>query len=199
MPQGETILIPLNRNIGRQNQLHFLIHFDNYSPDMGRKGFHRELSDFAKTVSRIIAESHLSKLRHLLKANTGVAPDLVREMKIGDWKKEMLEHEAKEPLVLKSEHFFKPTERVSITSAPTREQDVIALFNQLIAGGVVRGISVMSTNERFTYDSLFRVGFDLDSSLYVYGDTNPLVCRRKLAMRCTGASQIHGFWSISSL
>ncbi|PTR09265.1 MULTISPECIES: ATP-binding protein [unclassified Novosphingobium] len=175
MPQGETILIPLTRNIGRQNQLHFLIHFDNYSPDMGRKGFHRELTDFAKTVARLITENHLAKIRHLLKANTGVAPDLVRELKISDWKKEMLAHERASPLSLSSEHFFKPTERVSVTSAPTREQDVIALFNQLIAGGVVRGIRVMSTNERFTYDGLFKVVFDLDQSLYIYdGETNPL-------------------------
>lgn len=175
MPQGETIIIPLTRNIGRQNQLHFLIHFDNYSPDMGRKGFHRELTDFAKSVARVITENHLVKLRHLLKANTGVAPDLVRELKISDWKKEMLQHEQSRPLALSSEHFFKPTERVSITSAPTREQDVIALFNQLIAGGVIRGIRVMSTNERFTYDGLFKVVFDLESSLYIYDEaSNPL-------------------------
>lgn len=175
MPQGETMLVPLTRNIGRQHQLHFLVHFDNYSPDMGRKGFHRELSDFAKSVSRLITESHLAKLRHLLKANTGVAPDLVREMRISDWKKAMLEHEVHEPLTLSSEHFFKPTERVSITSKPTREQDVIALFNQLIAGGVIRGIRVMSTNERFTYDGLFKIVFDLDADIYVYdADRNPL-------------------------
>lgn len=175
MPQGETILIPLNRNIGRQNQLHFLIHFDNYSPDLGRKGFHRELTDFSKTVARLITENHLSKLRHLLKPNTGVAPDLVREMRIGDWKKEMLAHEIAQPLHLNTKHFFKPIERVSVTSEPTREQDVIALFNQLIAGGVIRGISVMSTNERFTYDGLFKIAFDLDSHLYVYhADQNPL-------------------------
>ena len=175
MPQGETILIPLNRNIGRQNQLHFLIHFDRYSPDMGRKGFHRELTDFAKSAARHITEKHLAKIRHLLKANTGVAPDLVREMKVSDWKKEMLAHELDKPLNLVSQHFFKPTERVSITSFPTREQDVIALFNQLVAGGVIRGISVMSTNERFTYDGLFKIGFDLDPPLYVYDETeNPL-------------------------
>ena len=63
MPQGETIQVPLNRNIGRQNQVHFLFHFDNYTPDLGRKGFHRELTDFAKLVSRIITESHLAKFR----------------------------------------------------------------------------------------------------------------------------------------
>lgn len=175
MPQGETIQVPLNRNIGRQNQLHYLIHFNNYTPDLGRKGFHRELTDFAKSVARAIAESHLSKLRRLLKANTGVAPDLVREVQIDEWKSEMLAHETKKPLLLKSPLFFLPTERVSITSAPTREQDVIALFHQLIAGGVIRGISIMSTNERFTYDGLFKVSFDLVEALYVYDpDKNPL-------------------------
>ena len=87
----------------------------------------------------------------------------------------MLEHELKEPLTLNSKHFFKPTERVSITSRPTREQDVIALFNQLVAGGVIRGIQVMSTNERFTYDGLYKISFDLDDALYVYdSEINPL-------------------------
>lgn len=175
MPQGEAIQVPLYRNIGRQNQLHFLIHFDNYTPDLGRKGFHRELTDFAKTIARKITDSNLSRLRARLKPNTGVAPDLVRELELDEWKKEMLAHESSEPLVLKSKHFFVPTERVSITSYPTREQDVIALFHELIAGGVIRGISVMSTNERFTYDGLFKVTFDLPVDLYVYdADKNPL-------------------------
>ncbi|WP_374550278.1 hypothetical protein [Sphingobium yanoikuyae] len=187
MPQGEPVVIPLTRNIGRQNQLHFLVHFENYSPDLGRKGFHRELTDFAKNVARYITENHLVKLRSYLKANTGVAPDLIRELKIGDWKKEMLAHEATDPLVLNSEHFFKPTERVSITSAPTREQDVIALFNQLIAGGVIRGITVMSTNERFTYDGLFKVSFDLPSDLYSYDAlSNPLGVPSEVASQLQG-------------
>lgn len=175
MPQGETIQVPLNRNIGRQNQVHFLVHFDAYTPDLGRKGFHRELVDFAKSVASKITEHQLSKVRYLLKANTGAAPDLVRELQINDWKKEMVSHEQRLPLVLSSKHFFLPTERVSITSQPTREQDVIALFHQLIAGGVIRGLNVMSTNERFTYDGLFKISFDLDQKLYEYdADTNPL-------------------------
>jgi hypothetical protein len=187
MPQGETIQVPLNRNIGRQNQVHFLVHFDNYTPDLGRKGFHRELTDFAKNIARTITEQHLSKLRNLLKANTGVAPDLVRELQINDWKKDMLAHEASEPLVLKSHHFFIPTERVSITSAPTREQDVIALFHQLIAGGVIRGINVMSTNERFTYDGLFKIAFDLCADLYAFDpDKNPLGVPLSVAVALQG-------------
>lgn len=187
MPQGETIQVPLQRYIGRQNQVHFLIHFDNYTPDLGRKGFHRELTDFAKHIARAITEDHLSKYRHLLKANTGVAPDLVRELAITDWKKDMLEHEGKSPLKLTSQHFFHPTERVSITSAPTREQDVIALFHQLIAGGVIRGIQAMSTNERFTYDGLFKVAFDLDPSIYSFDETN-----NPLGVPAPTAEALHG-------
>ena len=87
----------------------------------------------------------------------------------------MLAHETAEPLLLANQHFFKPIERISITSVPTREQDVIALFHQLIAGGVIRGISVMSTNERFVYDGLFKISFDLNIDLYKYDkETNPL-------------------------
>ncbi|MEP5938647.1 MAG: hypothetical protein ABJ239_09995 [Erythrobacter sp.] len=187
MPQGETIVIPLDRNIGRQNQIHFLFHFNNYSPDLGRKGFHRELVDFAKSVAKHITDNILAKLRSQLKANTGVAPDLVRELKVNEWKEKMLEHEGKMPLSLESEHFFAPTERVSITSVPTREQDVIALFNQLIAGGVVRGVQVMSTNERFTYDGLFKISFDLSQELYVYDvSSNPLGVTDELAEALSG-------------
>ncbi|MHB1587396.1 MAG: ATP-binding protein [Acidiferrobacteraceae bacterium] len=187
MPQGEVIQVPLNRNIGRQNQVHFLVHFEEYTPDLGRKGFHRELTDFAKRAARTITETHLSKFRHLLKANTGAAPDLVRELKISDWKRDMLKHEEAEPLRLQSKHFFLPIERVSITSAPTREQDVIALFHQLIAGGVIRGISVMSTNERFTYDGLFKISFDLDRTLYIYDtEENPLGVPSEVAVELQG-------------
>ncbi len=175
MPQGDVIQVPLVRYTGRQQQVHFLFHFDNYTPDLGRKGFHRELSDFAKSVSRTLMENQLSKFRTRLKANTGVAPDFVRELEIADWKKDMLKHESAQPLVLASVHFFKPTEKLSITSKPTREQDVIALFHQLIAGGVIRGLHMMSTNERFTYDGLFKISFDLKSELYAHSaESNPL-------------------------
>ncbi len=204
MPQGETITIPLIRNIGRQNQIHFLIHFNKYSPDLGRKGFNRELTDFAKTVARSITENHLSKLRHLLKANTGVAPDLVREMRIEDWKSEMLAHETEMPLILTSNHFFLPTERVSITSTPTREQDVIALFHQLIAGGVIRGISIMSTNERFVYDGLYKVAFDLGPNLYMYDAANnplgvPYTTAKELQGRITSPRILEYKFSLDGL
>jgi len=52
MPQGNLIQIPLNRNIGRQNQLHCVIHFNNCSADLGRKGFSNEINELAKEISK---------------------------------------------------------------------------------------------------------------------------------------------------
>lgn len=175
MPQGDVLQVPLVRNIGRQNQVHFLIHFDNYTPDLGRKGFAKELVEFAKDAAKVITESRVSKFRKHMKANSGAARDLERSMKIDDWKDKMVKHEADFPLNLSSEFFFAPTKKISITSEPSREQDVIALFHELISGGVVRGIQTLATNELFTYDGLFRVSFELSPELYGYKqDSNPL-------------------------
>jgi hypothetical protein len=187
MPQGETLIVPLKRYAGRQNQLHFLIHFNNYTPDLGRKGFHRELSDFAKGIAVRLIDNQIVKVIKSLKSNTGASPDLLRELAINEWKDEMLIHEQAYPLNLTNKHFFLPVERVSITSTPTREQDVIALFHQLIAGGVIRGLNIMSTNERFKYDGLFKIAFDLNPDLYIYNpETNPLGISSEAALGLHG-------------
>lgn len=175
MPQGEVIQIPLNRNIGRQNQISVLIHFNNCKPDMGRKGFQKDVVDISKEISRQIIELVFKKYKRYLRTNTGVAPDLLREQKVSDWKSHIEKHESEKPLKLSSLHFFKPINEISITSEPTREQDVISLFNQLIAGGVIRGIKIMSTNEMFVYDGMYRATFDGDPSHHIYDEvSNPL-------------------------
>lgn len=175
MPQGELIQIPLTRNIGRQNQAHIVIHFENCSADLGRKGFQKEITDLAKDISKKILDGPLLKMKKCFRKNTGSAPDLMREQKLDEWKTIMLEHEKVFPLDLINENFFIPLRQVSITSIPTREQDVIALFNQLIAGGVIRGIRIMSTNERFTYDGLYKIVIEESTENHVYNKSaNPL-------------------------
>ncbi len=175
MPQGEVIQVPLNRNIGRQNQISVVAHFHNCSPDMGRKGFQKEVVDLSKLIGKKLIEDVISKYKSYLRVSTGVAPDLKRESNVSDWKKEISDHEDLNPLSLNSEHFFKPVNAISITSEPTREQDVISLFNQLIAGGVIRGIKIMSTNERFVYDGMYKVSFDEPDENHEYDvEKNPL-------------------------
>lgn len=175
MPQGELIQIPLTKNIGRQKQANIVVHFDNCSADLGRKGFKKEITDLGKEISRKIMDGPLMKVRFCFKANTGASPDLRRETILAEWKAEMSKHEQDYPLVLENPNFFDPVKKISITSMPTREQDVIALFNQLIAGGVIRGIKIMSTNERMTYDSLYKILITNKSNLQLFDlEINPL-------------------------
>ena len=175
MPQGEMIQVPLKRNIGRQNQVHLIFHFNNCNADLGRKGFQKEIVEFCTDVSKKIIDGPIQKMRHTLRPVTGVKEDLIRETGIDTWKEEMSKHERENPLELIDENFFIPTKRISITSIPTREQDIIALFNQLIAGGVIRGIKIMATNERFAYDGMYRVVFEKPSENFIYNETsNPL-------------------------
>lgn len=117
----------------------------------------------------------LMKVRGCFKANSGASPDLRRERNLSEWKAEMTKHEEEFPLVINNPNFFDPVKKISITSLPTREQDVIALFNQLVAGGVIRGVNIMSTNERTTYDSLYKVIISKPEDLQLFNiDTNPL-------------------------
>lgn len=175
MPQGEIIQIPLKRNMGRQNQISVVAHFHNCSSDVGRKGFQAEVVELSKTISRKIIENLVSKYKKYLRVTTGTSPDLKRESLVSEWKDEISKHEKNYPIKLNNENFFKPINSISITSEPTREQDVISLFNQLIAGGVIRGIKIMSTNERFIYDGMYRVCFAKPDENHIFvKEKNPL-------------------------
>lgn len=157
MPQGELIQIPLTRYTGRQNQVHIAFHFSNCVVDLGRKGFSKEIVDFSKSISSSIVQHNFSKIRvHLRSEDVKKAPLLANE-KLANWKKSLEEHESNSPLILSNENFFLPLNEISVTSEPSREQDVIALFNQLLAGGVIRGIKIVGTNEMSTYDGAYRI------------------------------------------
>lgn len=175
MPQGEIISIPLARGTNRQNQIHLIFHFEHCTADLGRKGFQKEIVDFAQEISRKLIEGPLKKVKSKLRPITGIIPDLIRQKALDDWKEEMKNYELNNILELSNPHFFLPTQKISITSYPSREQDVIALFNQLLAGGVIRGIQIMATNERSTYDGLFKIKFDNNKQHLQYNETtNPL-------------------------
>jgi hypothetical protein len=175
MPQGETVPIPLGQNITRQNNAYVLIHFDNYTPDLGRKNYKKQLVEISQKIASRLVDILFKYHKCLKPTGTGKSKEsLFQEKRISDWKRQMEEHEKQNPLSLINENFFLPTKRISITSIPSREQDVIALFNQLIAGGVIRGIQIMSTNERSDYDGLYRIIIE-KNDLHIYDkDKNPL-------------------------
>lgn len=155
MTQGELISIPLTSNIGYQNQCHIIVHFKDADPDLGRKGFQPELKEAAEKVSVAIV-NRFKKWKRLLKSDSGAKPDITKEIELHEWVKAQENHAEEHPLVLTNKNFFAPINEISITSEPQSEQDVIVLFNQLIAGGVIRGINLLATSQVKQYDGVYK-------------------------------------------
>jgi hypothetical protein len=175
MPQGELHTIPFGNNIGRQNNAHVLIHWENYTPDLGRKNFQKDLIELGQKIASRLVDTIWKRYRCLKPATGGRdRDDIFRQSRVDDWKREMEEHERNHPLILDNENFFAPTKKISISATPSREQDVIALFNQMLAGGVIRGIKIMATNERSDYDGLYRIFICNDADHLYNKESNPL-------------------------
>jgi hypothetical protein len=174
MPQGDLLVIPLTSNIGYQNQSHVIVHFRNADPDLGRKGFQPELREVAEQISAAIV-NNLKRWRHLLKKDSGAAPSIVDEGILDSWIQEQREYEISNPLTISNSNFFLPMREIAITSKPQSEQDVIVLFNQLIAGGVIRGLKLMATSSHLKYDGVYKYSVKEPLQNHIFDrDTNPL-------------------------
>ena len=172
MPQGNSITIPLTNNIGFQNVAHIIVHFDNAEPDLGRKGFQPEIVRIAEKLS-VSAVTAFRKYTHLLRKKTG-APALEKQMKLDQWIRTQEEHEQTYPLVITGAGLFMPTEELPIRSRPVVEQDVVALFNQMLSSGIIRGIQILSSSQYNQYDGLFRICAEAPFGKYVRNASNPL-------------------------
>ena len=174
MAQGDLIAIPLTSNIGYQNQVHAVVHFEGAEPDLGRKGFQPEVKELGEQIATA-AVGQLKKWRRILKRDTGAAPAIASEGDLHEWIKQQEKHEESSPLVINNPNFFLPMQRVSLTAVPVSEQDVIALFHQLLAGGVVRGVRVMATSQSQQYDGIFRFFVNEPLANHKFDkETNPL-------------------------
>jgi hypothetical protein len=174
MTQGELIAIPLTSNIGYQNQAHVLVHFINADPDLGRKGFQPELKELGEILSVGIVNL-FKKWRGLLKIDTGARPNIASSDDVFNWITQQTKYEETHPLTIKNENFFAPVNEISITSIPQSEQDVIVLFNQLLAGGVIRGIKLLATDQKKQYDGVFKYYIKEPLTNHIYDKVkNPL-------------------------
>ncbi|WNG34694.1 ATP-binding protein [Archangium violaceum] len=173
MPQGTPIPIPMTNNIGFQNIAHVIVHMDNAEPDLGRKGFQPEHTQLAGTLARSAVTAFRKFFDQMVRKSTGV-PALQAQMKLEQWIDEQKEHEKKFPLTIKGKGLFEPTEELPIRSLPKVEQDVVALFNQMLSSGLVRGIQLLASSQYEQYDGLFRVYMQSPFGRYIRSDTNPL-------------------------
>jgi hypothetical protein len=173
MVQGLPTVIPLNRNIGLQNIAHVIVHVDA-EPDLGRKGFQPEILELAQKLAVWAVSDFGNKFWHLLRHKTGI-PVFQEKLKLSDWIEKHKEHAKGNPLTIKGRGLFMPTEELPILSFPLVEQDVVALFNQMLSSGVIRGIRILSSSSYKQYDALYQVVLEAPMEKYVYHkETNPL-------------------------
>ncbi|WP_035054503.1 ATP-binding protein [Andreprevotia chitinilytica] len=172
MPQGMTLTIPMTNNVGFQNLVHVIIHFDQAEPDLGRKGFQPEYVHLAEKIA--VSATTAFRRRYALLRKPGVAKIFNDELKIEQWIKNQEQHEQTHGLTIKGKGLFLPTEELPIRSEPLVEQDVVALFNQMLSAGVIRGIQLISSSQYNQYDGLYRVNMQAPYEKYVYGSENPL-------------------------
>jgi hypothetical protein len=173
MPQGGPITIPLTNNIYFQNITHVIVHFRNAEPDLGRKGFQPEQTELAEKLSVSAATAFRRYYDRLLRRNTG-APALMQAMKLETWIDTQKEYEKSHPLIIKGKGLFAPEEELPIRSLPLVEQDVVALFNQMLSSGLIRGIQLLSSSQFNQYDGLYRIRMDPPFSKFVRQAENPL-------------------------
>lgn len=174
MPQGQLLQIPLNRMLGFQSISHIIIHIDA-EPDLGRKGFQPEHVELARALAQRLVEQYGMKYRwELLRRRVGTV-SMVKELQLESWIDEQRIHEEKYPLKITKPQVFEPLTYLPTRSEPQVEQDVVALFNQMLAAGIIRGIHMLSSSQYEQYDGLYRRILDTPYATYVYDpDTNPL-------------------------
>lgn len=172
MPQGGTVTIPLTNNIGFQQMAHVVVHMNDAEPDLGRKGFQPEVVRVAEKLS-VSAVTGMRRYLELLR-KAGGQKEFGKEYELDQWIKAQETHEHEHPLVISGRGLFMPQEELPIRSEPVVEQDVVALFNQMISAGLVRGIELIASSQFKQYDGLFRVHMETPFDKFILAEENPL-------------------------
>ena len=152
MTQGDLLVIPLTSAIGYQANSHVIVHFTDGNPDMGRKVFQPELKELSERLSVRAVTVFRRFLQHR-KPDAG-PPTILASKALYDWKRQQEAHADSHPLVLDVSYGT-----LSLVSEPKQEQDVIALFHQLLALGVLKGYKIYATSQSETYDSLYTLNY----------------------------------------
>jgi hypothetical protein len=167
MVQGDSSIIPLTSTIGYQANTHVVVHFTDGSPDMGRKAFQPELEDLGKRIS-VQCVNIFKRYLMYLKPDSG-AITVTPDRELHEWKKSQEDYREKRALSFKIERGA-----VALISEPQQEQDVVALFHELIGLGAIRGLQFLATSQSDRYDSLYFLNYPDEQSIKFDKLRNPL-------------------------
>lgn len=127
---------------------------------MGRKVFQPEIKKTAEDLA-VRAVTTFKKFLQHLKPDTG-AQTITPDKELHDWKRTQESHRDHLPLA-----FAHDGVRIALVSTPQQEQDVVALFHELVGATVLRGFRFFGTSQSDRYDSLFFMEYsELDNVLF---------------------------------
>jgi hypothetical protein len=152
MIQGDLNVIPLTSTIGYQANTHVVVHFRDGNPDMGRKVFQPEIKSLSERVARQ-AVNVFKRYLHLMREDTGAAP-LNESTVLWEWQVTQEEYRKANPF-----EFVYGSNALAYLSVPQCEQDVIAIFHELVGLGVLRGLKFLATSGAMHYDCCFKTHY----------------------------------------
>lgn len=167
MIQGDALVIPLTSAIGYQANAHIIVHFTDGNPDMGRKVFQPELKALAERLAVRAVTVFRRYLQHR-KPDAG-PPTILASRALHDWKRQQEAHADRHPLALELAEG-----RICLVSEPQQEQDVVALFHQLLAIRLLKGYRIFATSQSETYDSLYSLDYRSAGDVQYSREINPL-------------------------
>lgn len=148
MPIGEKSDAQVKYGTGNKNRIFIVSYFENARPDLGRKSFENEIGEFSQEIANLTTD-HFIDNRELLK------PSKERPSTHEEWKEKMAEDRIEEarkqakdqPLLL---------DGLSLLSEPISEQEVVALFFELIGHRRLKSYNFLSVSgNEDQYDAVF--------------------------------------------
>lgn len=159
MVQGDLMVIPLTSAAGYHRHAHVIVHYNDGNPDLGRKVFQPELKEVADELARRAVDVFRS-YKEYMKEDSG-APPQKQQNKHFEWIVAQLKRRDEGALV-----FEAGGSRLPLITLPKQEQEVVALFNQLLGAGLLRGIQLISLSIDTQYDCSYSTSYPDPSYRY---------------------------------
>ena len=151
MPQGDLMVIPLTSTIGYQANTHILVHLTDGNPDMGRKVFQPEIKALGDELARRVVDV-FKRYLSLMREDTGVSNIQSSRVLYQEFQEAFTGRPSfRSPATVSK----RKSHELSIMSEPQSEQDVIALFHELLGMGLLQGLGIYATSESEKYDCIF--------------------------------------------
>ena len=165
---GDFREISLTRYIGRQQQISCLLHLDDLRPDLGRKSFEKEIEDTAQRVANRVASyfGERDRFKNFLRASPSRPTPTTKERDLQEWVFDSAGWARDYPLAWQAS-------KLPLVSVPQQEQDVVSLFSQMVAYGLLPGYVMYSAGENNRqYDLVVRIELN-EADCPLFGREHP--------------------------